>query len=57
MPVSQIQRLCLGLVQDGKLLLSPFGRKDARLQVLAAQNLIDALQPATLEPQRHGHPQ
>ena len=47
----------LRFLQHGKLLIAPFWRKDLGLEVLAAQHLVDALEPASLETKRDRHAQ
>ena len=56
-PVLEVEHPRLRFLQHGELLLAPLRRELPGLEVLAAQHLVDALEPAALEAERDRHAQ
>jgi hypothetical protein len=50
MPVGQVDHEVLGVAQHVELLPAPFGADDPGLQVLAAQQRVDVLEPSRRNP-------
>lgn len=56
-PVAQVQRSLLSILQQGELLLAALAVELAGLQVLAAQHRVDGTEPRSLEGHRNRHAQ